>query len=621
MGGFYLCIVLVCGLINLRKLMEINLKKYMRLSSFKVSGAIFIALFILFCYSDQVSAQTVIFDDFEYVVNRIDSNAVETFRANGWSGAKTSGDGGNGANGYLYTVTPSQVEGNCGSSFPAGGSRALMLEARPQTDGHQTDFYMQLGNGTSATYDDYIPADAWIQFWVCNVDSGDQQSERGNRNKFLYVCNGSYGCHSHLWMISEVRCNYYPPYNNCGNPQPGNDFFWQLASADGVSNMSFNGPGADPYTSSQVGHNFGDDTRIRTNVWTLVKMRVNTSTTSGSMQAWQRTAGGQWVQMMDWRNGVNGFTWTIPQAEVGGHRELRMPTTVGHASDHNQDYDYFMVMDDFIISNSEATLPTYGVTNPPPPPPNPPPSPPVTVRADHYPSGTIFKYANNPTVYIKEGSVARPITDFSVYQNQIPATRSIVTIPSSVTFTQGEVLGLRNGTLIKSSDNPTVYLVLSGTRFAFSSAQEFFDHNYNFSNVYVINDTALVNRIPINTGSFERPVGTLFKYANFPAVYFLNNTRAKRGYSSINMFNIWNATLKDVITIPNTETYTDGPIATLPNGILVKGSSATIYWIYDGVLRPFTNMALFNAMGLRMDQVKTFSDSDLGLHSVGSAME
>ncbi|MBX4191743.1 MAG: fibronectin type III domain-containing protein, partial [Candidatus Doudnabacteria bacterium] len=274
--------------------------------------------------------------------------------------------------------------------------------------------------------------------------------------------------------------------------------------------------------------------------------------------------------------------------------------------------------------------PTTTPTPPPPAPVIPPVTPPVIppgttpalVRADHYPSGTIFKYAGNPTVYIKEGTGTRPITDWSVYVNQVPATRSIVTIPDSVTFSQGEVLGLRNATLIKASNNPTVYLIIDGEKFAFSSAQEFFNHNYNFSNVYSIDDINLVNRIPMSTKSFIRPTGTLFKYANSPAVYFLNTARLKRGYTTIEMFNIWNATLKDVITIPNSETYPDGPIANMPNGILVKGqSSSTIYFVFDGQLRPFNNTVLFDAMGLKQDQVKIFKDADIQLHTIGPSME
>ncbi|MBX4186770.1 MAG: hypothetical protein KW802_00710, partial [Candidatus Doudnabacteria bacterium] len=132
-----------------------------------------------------------------------------------------------------------------------------------------------------------------------------------------------------------------------------------------------------------------------------------------------------------------------------------------------------------------------------------------------------------------------------------------------------------------------------------------------------IDDVNLVDSIPMSTEPFSRPFGTLFKYQSSKAVYFLNSAKLKRGYTTIEMFNIWNATLKDVITIPDTEQYEDGPIATFPSGIAVKGSTPTIYWVYDGVLKPFNDMSLFTAMGLTEDMVKTFSDADMALHPIG----
>jgi hypothetical protein len=320
-------------------------------------------------------------------------------------------------------------------------------------------------------------------------------------------------------------------------------------------------------------------------------------------------------------NGSGVLATITFKAKANGTSSVAFDFTLGSTSDTNVAGGGT----DRLTSVSNASFTVTGGSDPtPPPPPPPPPTPPGTpiiVRPDHYPTGTIFKYANNATVYIKEGTIARPITDWSVYVNQVPATRSIITIPSTVTFTNGAVLGLRNATLIKASNDPTVYLILDGKRFAFSTAQQFFDHNYNFSNVYVIDDVNLVNSIPISTDTFQRPVGTLFKYANSPAVYFLNTSRLKRGYTTIGMFNIWNATLKDVVTIPDTETYPDGPIATLPNGIVVKGSTSTIYFVYDGILRPFTDMNLFSAMGLTNAMIKTYSDADIALHTIGAAME
>ena len=52
------------------------------------------------------------------------------------------------------------------------------------------------------------------------------------------------------------------------------------------------------------------------------------------------------------------FVWKITPEEIGGHRTLRMPTTVGRASNTGL-YDYWLYMDDFAMAGSEDALPKY----------------------------------------------------------------------------------------------------------------------------------------------------------------------------------------------------------------------------------------------------------------------
>lgn len=296
-------------------------------------------------------------DDFEYDVSRTDANAVETFQAAGWSGAKTEGDGEPAANGWLYTVTSAQIEGGC-STLPTTGTRALMIEAKPDTEGGQTDFYLQLGNGASSAFDGTIPANLWLQFWVCTPDSGSMQSNRLTRNKFFYVCNGSYGCSTHLWMLSEVACNYVPGYAEaaCSANSPTPEFFWMIGSASGVSTMTWAASGVNPDVNDQWGQNQSADP-VPVNAWRLVKMNIDTSGATGHVRMWMAAPEGAFTLVMDHQHGVDDITFTYPSP--GGHREVRMPTTVGHASDPTQSYDYWMLLDDFTVADSEGDLPTY----------------------------------------------------------------------------------------------------------------------------------------------------------------------------------------------------------------------------------------------------------------------
>ncbi len=155
-------------------------------------------------------ARVVFSDRFEYAVSRSDPNAAQIFVQNGWSHAKTHQNS-PGARGYLHTVT--SIPGYNGAFPGTNSSRVLMIEALPETLGGpdgQTDFYLGLGNGGSAASDDYIPGDVWFQFWVYPLHSGSQTSRFGARDKFLYVCNTDYPCHSHLWMMMSSSSNGDP---------------------------------------------------------------------------------------------------------------------------------------------------------------------------------------------------------------------------------------------------------------------------------------------------------------------------------------------------------------------------------------------------------------------------
>jgi hypothetical protein len=157
-------------------------------------------------------------------------------------------------------------------------------------------------------------------------------------------------------MIGQGPQTYDPEnWTPAGNPSRG-EFFWNLHSAAGASAINNSLGNAD--TPSSVG-SLNAAEWVKRNRWTLVKMHFNTTRTSGnSWEVWLRPYGGAWTKVSEWIGGrTPGFTWDIPSESVGGHRVLRMPTTVGTPT--GQYYDYWMYMDDFVIATSEADLPVY----------------------------------------------------------------------------------------------------------------------------------------------------------------------------------------------------------------------------------------------------------------------
>ena len=181
-------------------------------------------------------------------------------------------------------------------SLEGGGIGGLVL-ARSELTRHQDRWSGscgQLGDGSA----NYIPGDVWFQFWIYPQNYGNQRSRYGTRNKFLYVCNDAYPCHSHLWMVGQGS-NVYSATNSTplGDPSNG-EFFWNMSSASGVSTIDY--ANGDPWSRDQLGQNTTE--WMRANRWTLVKMRFRSnSTTANGWEVWLRPQGGFfiWVRLPD----------------------------------------------------------------------------------------------------------------------------------------------------------------------------------------------------------------------------------------------------------------------------------------------------------------------------------
>ena len=316
------------------------------LSKFLIKTLI-LAGFFLFAGS---SLAAVIFrDNFEYAVGREDSSAASLFVSQGgWSYVKTYQSGATGSCGYLYT-TPS-VPGYIGSFPGASSARVLAVEARPASGtscpvppgfpGAQTDVYLQLGSEVGP--DTTIPENGWIQFWVYSNYYGNELSTYASRNKFLYPCPGTYPCTNGkwLWMTGSGGCND-PSVSGSNRDQ----FICIESPTANRSNAS------DDAWRWRLGQNLNTDTKIRANTWTLVKLHIDTSGSQGRYEAWLKTVSGSWVKVSEYIGGVTpSFTWSVTP---GGQRLLRMPTVINY----NDSWQY---MDDFVIAQTEADLPTYG---------------------------------------------------------------------------------------------------------------------------------------------------------------------------------------------------------------------------------------------------------------------
>lgn len=306
------------------------------------------------------SGDLLLFDNFEYVAGRDDPNVVAVFQQHGWSHAKTQQTGVGNPRGYLHTVN--QIPGYAGAFPGIASNRVLAMDILPtlpnrdgtNPTGSQTDFYLQYGNGEDPASAGAVPGNVWFQFWMYINYYGDQLSGFDRRNKFIYPCNGPYPCSGGniKWLMSIEPGSYIPHWYEIAVPAQGEVFF---ATHIDRTNSTITSPDTADYDQGKLGQT--NLTHPGPNQWTLVKINIDTSTQFGSYRAWIRPLGGSWIQIADFRHGVDGFSWVVNQ--IGGHRTFRMPTTLGSGNPDQPRWDAYIYVDDFAMSRTEAALPQY----------------------------------------------------------------------------------------------------------------------------------------------------------------------------------------------------------------------------------------------------------------------
>jgi hypothetical protein len=316
------------------------------------------ALVLSSLLSQSASAELLLFDDFEYVVNR-DNPSLPGASANAfvtvgpWTTVKADNITGSGK---ARLSTAASIPGYSGSMPGVNSTRVLRMEGRNVTGG--TDFYLEYSGGV-----DTIPANVWFQFWIYinhhpTGPYGPELSGIENRHKFLYPANGPYGGGSDCKWLMSLSGSPYSPINTSapyGNPTDGRAFIVSRDQEVGTVNYS---PGGDNRNKLGPNRQSQNNAHIVPNQWHLIKIHYDTSNNdSGVFEVWAKTLGGSWVKWAEWIGGVTpNFTWSGFGA--GGHRGFRMPTTLGWTDNPVGGAWYYM--DDFAMATTEASLPTYG---------------------------------------------------------------------------------------------------------------------------------------------------------------------------------------------------------------------------------------------------------------------
>lgn len=252
-----------------------------------------------------------------------------------------------------------------------------------------------------------------------------------------------------------------------------------------------------------------------------------------------------------------------------------------------------------------------------------------------HPDGTLVRPANSPKVYqlTLDGSgneVARSVYSWEVFE-------SWHFNPSQITIaTQGDLnlmaaadanptgsqapMTFREGTLVKDSADPTIYVIQNDGTYAkhsIGSWNNFSGLGYSIGDVLTIPATDLGNittGAPLADPAPTHPNGTLIRDANSPTVYLLIGGQ-RHSMTALDYF------LSYGFTFPMVKTATAGddalpiswPINWFAAGTLIRGSSSPTVYITDFNKNKRSFVTYYNFVGLdySFSNVMVIPDSDI----------
>lgn len=214
-----------------------------------------------------------------------------------------------------------------------------------------------------------------------------------------------------------------------------------------------------------------------------------------------------------------------------------------------------------------------------------------------YPNGILAKQEGKSEVYFIENKQRREITSSKLMSvlKYNPANVISITEDELNHFPAGEKMKYPDNTLVKAENSPAVYLIKNGRRKEFTSAVLFEKLGYKWNNIINIAKDEMENH-PAD-GKVLYPDGFLIKSSDNPAVYILEAGK-KRKITSAVLFEKREYKWNNIVSLNPEEIkdYPDGKIITYPDGTLIKrGGFSAVYRIEDGKRKEFTSLTIFEA--------------------------
>lgn len=241
-----------------------------------------------------------------------------------------------------------------------------------------------------------------------------------------------------------------------------------------------------------------------------------------------------------------------------------------------------------------------------------------------HPNGTLVKTWDNPAVYLIENGQKRWVSDPLVLESHNYRWDRVVTIvPEEMRdYSEGEFFNkMRDGSLILGSDGK-VYVISDSKKRWITTEQIFNNLGYKWNNVYRISDAQLNTYVTGDSivDSNIHPNGSLAVYNN--GVWLIENG-IKRPFFNVLAFEGNGYDWDKLVAIFDSEAamyVSGGPVIKVRDGELVRGPDGRIHAIAGGQLRHITSPGVYDSLGYKSDWFRIVSQSHLDWYSAEAAI-
>jgi uncharacterized ParB-like nuclease family protein len=202
--------------------------------------------------------------------------------------------------------------------------------------------------------------------------------------------------------------------------------------------------------------------------------------------------------------------------------------------------------------------------------------------------GTVLRGQTNHAVYLVEKGTLKLYSAYTFAQHKASTRMQIVPDQEIASYPkQGFVMPL-NGSLIKATSDPTVYLIQGGVKRGMT-AELFRNYGFKFSDIAVLSDDE-VNSLSL--GGFATPKDTTYFKAGNDLYLFKVGEKHKISAFVAGQRRI---TPDFTFSVGEAASWADGaPIPPRDNTAVKSDADQTVYFVVGGVLRPMTYQAFLN---------------------------